>query len=105
MIPPRLRDNIPLYLSSIFTSPPSTPRSSPVLHFLFDNSLFYWRLFPCYVQKMCFGLASAIIKKMVLIILTNDVAPNIWPLEGRMFPPSNEEEEEQEEEEQGDRQY
>ena len=40
MIPPRLRDNIPLYLSSIFTPPPSTPRSSPVLHFLFDNSLF-----------------------------------------------------------------
>ena len=54
---------------------------------------------------MCFGLASAIIKKMVLIILTNDVAPNIWPLEGRMFPPSNEQEEEEEEqgeEEQGE---
>ena len=45
---------------------------------------------------MCFGLASAIIKKMVLIILTNDVAPNIWPLEGRMYPPSNEEEQEEE---------
>ena len=54
---------------------------------------------------MCFGLASAIIKKMVLIILTNDVAPNIWPLEGRMYPPSNEEEqdeEEQQEKEQGE---
>ena len=47
---------------------------------------------------MCFGLASAIIKKMVLIILTNDVAPNIWPLEGRMYPPSNEEEQDEEEE-------